>query len=71
MEKEIPVFRSLFRVFDFYVAYFAPETSAGALSSFGLMCVCTYFCLVLLSILRLLKITVSRGVAPCCSASRY
>jgi len=39
MEKEIPIFRSLFRVFDFYVAYVAPETTAGAVSSFGLMCV--------------------------------
>ena len=49
MEKKIPIFSSLFRVFDFYVAYVAPETSAGALTSFGLMCVCTYFCLVLLN----------------------
>jgi len=51
MEKEIAIFRSLFRVFDFYVAYVTPETSAGALSSFGLMYVCTYFCLVLLNLL--------------------
>lgn len=49
MEKEIPIFVTLFRVFDFYVACVAPEMWAGALSSFGLMCVCTYFCLVLLN----------------------
>jgi hypothetical protein len=46
MEKEIPIFRSLFRVFYFYVGCVVPETTAGDLSSFGVMCVCTYFCLV-------------------------
>jgi hypothetical protein len=51
MKKEIAIFRSLFRVFNFYVAYVAYETSAGAVSSFGLKFVCMYFCLVLLHFL--------------------